>query len=1067
MLNWFRRLLLRLTRRAVPALDRVLLTAGGTVERLDEQIRFYREQVSDQRQERIDEGAAYAAELDEAIALHQDPWLSAPVRTAEAASPATRELTAVRESLPARLKETIYGMAELEIALDDRGWKRMVAYGTYEFSRYGIQSIMLITRLYRIKSPLIGRGISISSYYPFSGGMDVSSPDKDANDAIQEFMADPRNASQLSHSAFVKHEECCWTDGNLFWAYFTDAETGSVIERGIDALEICDIMTDPSDATVPWYYHRQWTEMDVDLTTGRRSTVPRDEWYAAINWEEIENFPKFDKIEGQPVAKDKTGFPIPVLHAKGGITLPGSKFGIPKAYPALDWTRAYSEFLQNLCTTWKQLSRITSHIVAKGGAPSIAALKQTLATTFMNDLNSVEYNPPPVTGSALITGEGTKVNQMKASGITVSPEDSSRVLGMVCAAFGLPEHFFGLIDCYSADTEVLTEHGFMLHQDWQPGIKIACFNPESEAIEYHHPAKLNAQEYVGEMVSFRNKYNDILVTPNHRMWCAANVNLRNKLSAARIAKRALSTKVGWKVKNRKPKVNRDWRIVSAAEIAASTRTWGWKFKSKIRLPETGQRNTVETPFGERDAVEWARFLGYWIAEGSATGGIYRSGTTRADGTPGMRQFRRVTISQNPGPVLDSMRANLEALQIPYHHASQVVKVVVLCITQKLLWEYLRAECGQNSHTKHIPAWVLGASEPVRRAMYESLMAGDGGRNGDTNSWRYSTVSKRLADDMQLLAMSLGYYSAINREVGLYRGEPYTIWRVSASVRLPGFSVVRPDEIRCEPYAGMIYCFTLPYGLYVTRRNGKIAVQGNSGNLATASTLDRTTELMFKERQEFWREIVQIKCRFVLKQSLRKPKGKLREAMAARQKISTSEFNPNSVLVEMHPIKKRVGMQMVTIHEAVKAKPKGIVDAITIVCAFPEIVQGDLPARVGAIVKAITLDGYAPIGIDEKVGIEMLLTELGYEDAHEVVEEMYGDDYVRDRTIEPDPIEPPVDTQPTNGLPAPPTGAPAPGKSGNPDKAAPEKRDKLTAREVAALRALAAMRRVIKLHEART
>ena len=146
--------------------------------------------------------------------------------------------------------------------------------------------------------------------------------------------------------------------------------------------------------------------------------------------------------------------------------------------------------------------------------------------------------------------------------------------------------------------------------------------------------------------------------------------------------------------------------------------------------------------------------------------------------------------------------------------------------------------------------------------------------------------------------------------------------------------------------------------------------------------------MFKERQEWWIDALQrIGC-YVLRQSVVKPSGKLREALAKRQGVSTEAFDPKTVLLETRPVHREIDGAMTKIWEAAKSKKLATPQAITQSYDFPAIVEGDQPARINAIVAALTLGGYPAIGIDEKVGIEMLLSELGYEDPHELVEEMY-------------------------------------------------------------------------------
>lgn len=54
------------------------------------------------------------------------------------------------------------------------------------------------------------------------------------------------------------------------------------------------------------------------------------------------------------------------------------------------------------------------------------------------------------------------------------------------------------------------------------------------------------------------------------------------------------------------------------------------------------------------------------------------------------------------------------------------------------------------------------------------------------------------------------------------------------------------EIQKENYKGKVYCFTVPYGLFVTMRNGKITIQGNSYNSAQVGV-----EVLIR-RLENWR-----------------------------------------------------------------------------------------------------------------------------------------------------------------------------------------------------------------------
>lgn len=428
-MHWLQRAIVRIAARLVPPLAKVLNSAGGTVERLAEQNQMFRERLSDEQSLILQEINEYR----EAMAMAGGGWSP---RLREGAVKTDYTLKKASDSLAVvHCKERL---AELELALEDRGWKRQLALAATEFSRYGIQQIILISRLYFIKHPLIQRGVKVSSHYVFGRGVEISSHDESSNEVLQAFFNDPRNANEISHTGLVRKEEGLHTDGNLFWSLHTAVDDGQTIIRQIDALEIEEIITDPNDQAVPWFYHRRWTQATFDPNTGDSKIEPMDAWYVALGYQGTP--PK--AIKGKPLWKDANSMLVPVLHVKvGGIAK--WHFGCPMVYAALDWARAYRHFLEDWATITRQLARFSWQVETQGGIPAIAAFKQTLATTLGNDGVNTETNPAPVTGSAWITGPGNKLAAIRTAGATTEPEQGRRVMLMVAAAFGLPETFFG------------------------------------------------------------------------------------------------------------------------------------------------------------------------------------------------------------------------------------------------------------------------------------------------------------------------------------------------------------------------------------------------------------------------------------------------------------------------------------------------------------------------------------------------------------------------------------------------------------------------------------------------
>ena len=72
-------------------------------------------------------------------------------------------------------------------------------------------------------------------------------------------------------------------------------------------------------------------------------------------------------------------------------------------------------------------------------------------------------------------------------------------------------------NCYSKDTEVLTENGWKTFDNVNLDEKVAVVNPINRKLEFEEPLKKYWMRYEGEMCRFKNRNIDLLVTPNHRM----------------------------------------------------------------------------------------------------------------------------------------------------------------------------------------------------------------------------------------------------------------------------------------------------------------------------------------------------------------------------------------------------------------------------------------------------------------------------------------------------------------------------------------------------------------------
>jgi hypothetical protein len=318
---------------------------------------------------------------------------------------------------------------ELELAIDSLGWVRQFAISQTEFSRWGLQQIILMCRLMSIKNPLIKRGVELLSIYVYGRGVDISCKEETTNDELQKFLK--ANHKELGHVALVRKLRMRQTDGNLFWVFFSDPD-GSARVRTIDPIEVMDIIFDPEDCTSERFFLRKWTQTTTDLNTGVNQTKEQTRYYPAIGYEPTGE-DRVREIGSYPVMWD-----TPVFHVKDG-GLEHWKFGIPRVYAAVDYAKAVKNFLDDWATIMRALARFAWDFKTEGGQQAIAALQQTLATTLLDGGNMIERNPPPVVGSAYISGPKNTLNPVKTAGSTTGPEECRRLSLMVCAALGIPE----------------------------------------------------------------------------------------------------------------------------------------------------------------------------------------------------------------------------------------------------------------------------------------------------------------------------------------------------------------------------------------------------------------------------------------------------------------------------------------------------------------------------------------------------------------------------------------------------------------------------------------------------
>lgn len=332
---------------------------------------------------------------------------------------------------------------------------------------------------------------------------------------------------------------------------------------------------------------------------------------------------------------------------------------------------------------------------------------------------------------------------------------------------GDDSHIFG---CHDDKTEVLTRRGWVTFANWHEGESVLSWqhNNGYSHFEFATPEQFHCYPYVGDLIHISTPSIEGLVTPGHRFF------IHDKQDKKR------------------------W--VEANDLPSEFRL---PFSRTIKAPSHSITEKMGIPLDDL-----SRFIGIFVSEGSIVPGyvMLSQSSTRKDyiqNTLNSLGFEHRLYEYEPQREKDTERMAYFQVREP----------------KPRFFRWLRANCGVGAASKHLPTgflrWPLGSLQ----TLFEALMWGDGHWNTKRYGV-YTTISRQLADDVQMLAMRLGYGARVSLNTN--RAHTVQIWegRRWRWIR-------RNAHVERVPYDGNVYCFTMPAGTLVTRRNGKILVSGNS------------------------------------------------------------------------------------------------------------------------------------------------------------------------------------------------------------------------------------------------
>jgi hypothetical protein len=372
--------------------------------------------------------------------------------------------------------------------------------------------------------------------------------------------------------------------------------------------------------------------------------------------------------------------------------------------------------------------------------------------------------------------------------------NDDRLISQICAVTGdlqaasTPQ---GHGDCYDDQTEVLTESGWKFFKDVSYADKIATLKNQ-KYLEYQKPTNIINEKYTGKMYEIATTQVNLVVTPRHKLF----VNYYPQR----------------KIKN--------YELLNPCEIEGRQVTYKKDADWIGKEQEYFEFENIKIKMDD-----FLKFVGYYVSKGYT----YRD--------------KAIIICQKEGWKSNQMYNDLKKL--PFNVKQKHKKISdkygydgSIYFFSTVLTKWAKEYLGTPSINKKLPEWILSLSSKQLRILLDALVLGDGtycwwpGIKGTASS--YTTISKKLANQIQEIALKIGWSANINfsdnnidRE-GMFGTGNHRVYTITFIINKNQPSVHKHKKSdRWINYTGNIYCVTVPNHIIYVRRNGKPVWSGNS------------------------------------------------------------------------------------------------------------------------------------------------------------------------------------------------------------------------------------------------
>jgi thymidylate synthase (FAD) len=331
----------------------------------------------------------------------------------------------------------------------------------------------------------------------------------------------------------------------------------------------------------------------------------------------------------------------------------------------------------------------------------------------------------------------------------------------------------GHYGCYSSDTQVLTETGWLYWPEVTKNTVLAAYDLKTGLVNFEKPSAVQRWNYTDKVYHLEGQSLDFLVSPDHRMI----------------------------VQSRK----KDGTWTESYAITANE-----VYGKPVRYITTGNlsnfdRTHISTPID--DSSFWS-LIGFWIGDGD----IHTSKNTLKFH---LKKSRKINY----------LKELCDQLGLDFYSTKNDRYVV----SYPEIGDWMKLKCLTEQSDKKIPDGYMRLEKDCVYSLFDGLRNSDGTTR--RNTWSYSTTSKILSEQLQAIAAvnDLKFTCSKEDRENEKHSEIYYLRmtdRIYPRVEINQSTRSRTYTEEWVEYNGEIHCATVSTGALIVRRNGKVAVCGN-------------------------------------------------------------------------------------------------------------------------------------------------------------------------------------------------------------------------------------------------